>query len=159
MINLVQRLISREWRPGRAAVAGLVATIAYSIAMEGDILLVGNRFSDVRFIEGLLAGEKRSRPLYFLSWALHLLNGVALGELYGAVLKRYLPGPNWLKGTIFGEIFIVSAWWLTPLADKYHPLIKNGEMPRLFQWKSFFQNILRHLVFGLVLGLLYKDGK
>ena len=107
-MNIVQRLISREWRPGRAALAGLIATIAYSLAMEGDILLVGNRFSDVRFIEGLLAGEKQSRPLFFLSWAIHILNGVALGELYGAVLKRYLPGPNWLKGVIFGEVFIVS---------------------------------------------------
>jgi len=158
-MNTVQRLISREWQPGRAALAGLLATIAYSIAMEGDILLVGNRFSDVLFIEGLLAGGKKSRTLFFLSWAIHILNGVVLGEVYGAVLKRYLPGPNWLKGIIFGEVFIVSAWWLTPLADKYHPFIKNGEMPRLFQWKSFFQNIARHLVFGLSLGLLYKDGK
>jgi len=157
VMKYVQRLISRDWQPGHAALAGFIATIAYSIAMEGDILLAGNRFSDVLFIEGLLAGGKRSKPLYFLSWAIHFLNGVALGELYGAVFKRYLPGPNWLKGTIFGEIFIVSMWWLTPLADKYHPFIKDVEMPRLFQWKSFFQNIVRHLVFGLALGLLYKD--
>jgi hypothetical protein len=149
--------MTRTWRPDQAALAGTLATVAYSIAMEGDKFLIGNRFSDVRFIQGLLEGERRTRTGFLLSWTIHLLNGVALAEIYGAVAKRFLPGPNWLKGAIFGEVFIVSAWWLTPLADKYHPLIKNGELPRLFKWSSFFQNILRHLVFGLTLGLIYKD--
>jgi len=157
-MHIIQRLIAHRWRPGRAAVAGLLATAAYSLAMEGDMSITGNRFSDVRFIQGLM-GTRASQQKRFLalSWLLHFINGVALAELYAAVLKRFLPGPNWLKGAIFGEIFIVGAWWLTPLADKYHPLIKNGELPRLANWKSFMQNIARHLVFGLILGLLYRD--
>ena len=157
-MHIIQRLIARRWRPGRAAVAGLLATAAYSLAMEGDMSITSNRFSDVRFIQGLM-GTRASQQKRFLalSWLLHFINGVALAELYAAVLKRFLPGPNWLKGAIFGEIFIVGAWWLTPLADKYHPLIKNGELPRLANWKSFMQNIARHLVFGLILGLLYRD--
>jgi hypothetical protein len=157
-MHIIQRLIARNWRPGRAAVAGLLATAAYSLAMEGDMSITGNRFSDVRFIQGLM-GSRASQQKRFLalSWLLHFINGIALAELYAAVLKRFLPGPNWLKGAIFGEIFIVGAWWLTPLADKYHPLIKNGELPRLANWKSFMQNIARHLVFGLILGLLYRD--
>lgn len=157
-MHIIQRLIARRWRPVRAAVAGLLATAAYSLAMEGDMSITGNRFSDVRFIQGLM-GTRASQQKRFLalSWLLHFINGVALAELYAAVLKRFLPGPNWLKGAIFGEIFIVGAWWLTPLADKYHPLIKNGELPRLANWKSFMQNIARHLVFGLILGLLYRD--
>jgi hypothetical protein len=157
-MHIIWRLIARRWRPGRAAVAGLLATAAYSLAMEGDMSITGNRFSDVRFIQGLM-GTRASQQKRFLalSWLLHFINGVALAELYAAVLKRFLPGPNWLKGAIFGEIFIVGAWWLTPLADKYHPLIKNGELPRLANWKSFMQNIARHLVFGLILGLLYRD--
>lgn len=157
-MHIIWRLIAHRWRPGRAAVAGLLATAAYSLAMEGDMSITGNRFSDVRFIQGLM-GTRASQQKRFLalSWLLHFINGVALAELYAAVLKRFLPGPNWLKGAIFGEIFIVGAWWLTPLADKYHPLIKNGELPRLANWKSFMQNIARHLVFGLILGLLYRD--
>jgi hypothetical protein len=157
-MHIIQRLIARRWRPGRAAVAGLLATAAYSLAMEGDMSITGNRFSDVRFIQGLMGTRATQQKRFLaLSWLLHFINGVALAELYAAVLKRFLPGPNWLKGAIFGEIFIVGAWWLTPLADKYHPLIKNGELPRLANWKSFMQNIARHLVFGLILGLLYRD--
>ncbi len=156
-MHTVRTIITRNWHPGRAALAGTLATLAYSIAMEGDKFLIGNRFSDVRFIQGLLAGEARTKRSLFLAWLIHFLNGVALAELYAALFKRWLPGPNWLKGTIFGEAFIIGAWWLTPLADKYHPLIRNGEMPRLANWTSFLQNVVRHLVFGLTLGLLYRD--
>jgi len=134
----------------------------YSVAMEGDMALVGNRFNDVRFIEGLLPGVSgktgktgKARP--WLAWAIHLLNGVALGELYAAVFKRLLPGPNWVKGAIFGVLFIVVAWPLTPVADRHHPMIKSGELPELANWTSFVQNVGRHLVFGIALGLIYRD--
>ncbi|GCE14325.1 DUF6789 family protein [Tengunoibacter tsumagoiensis] len=155
-MNLLRKFLSPTWRPASAASAGLLATIAYSIAMEGDKFLIGNRFSDVRFIQGLI-GARGGRRTLTLSWVLHLLNGVLLGELYAALVKRFLPGPDWLKGVIFGEVFIIGAWGLTPLADKYHPFIKNGELPRLATWTSFLQNLLRHLVFGLVLGWLYRE--
>jgi hypothetical protein len=48
---------------------------------------------------------------------------------------------------------------LTPLADKYHPLIQNGELPRLATGRSFLQNLVRHLAFGLVLGMLYHEAR
>lgn len=153
-----KHLVNHRWRPGRAAVAGLLATAAYSVAMEGDMFITGNRFSDVRFIQGLL-GKKATTQTKFLvvAWLLHLLNGVALAEVYAGSAKRFLPGPDWLKGSLFGELFIAAAWPLTPLADKYHPLIRNGELPHLANWTSFWQNVARHLVFGLTLGLLYRD--
>jgi len=158
MTNILSSIIRRRWRPERAALAGLLASVTYSVAMEGDMSLTGSRFSDVRFIQGLLEGSSAIHKKFsLLAWILHFVNGVVLAELYAAVFKRFLPGPNWLKGAIFGEIFIVSAWWLTPLADKYHPLIQSGELPKLATWTAFFQNIVRHLVFGLTLGLVYRD--
>ena len=158
-MNTILRLVIREnWRPERAALAGLLATAAYSLAMEGDMYLTGNRYSDVRFIQGLINGKSaRQNSFPFLAWIIHFLNGVILAELYAAVFKRFLPGPNWLKGTIFGEMFLLSTWWLAPLVDKYHPLTKSGQLAKLATWTSFFQNIVRHLVFGLLLGLLYRD--
>ena len=159
MKNIIRGIISPSWKPGRAAIAGLAATVAYSVAMEGDMSLTGNRFSDVRFIEGLLTGKAHpSSIMHWIAWAIHLLNGVMLGEIYAALLKRFLPGPDWLKGAIFSEVFIASAWSLTPLADKHHPMIASGELPALATWTSFWQNIWRHLVFGLALGLFYREG-
>lgn len=151
-------LLPKGWRPGRAAAAGLVATAAYSVAMENDKYLTGNEFNDVEFIQGLF-GVKRasSSRLRVLSWGLHFLNGALLAEVYAALCKRFLPGPNWLKGTLFGGIFIAAAWPLTFLADRYHPMIKDGQMPPLANWPMFWQNVLRHMVFGLTLGLLYRE--
>lgn len=138
--------------------AGVVATAAYSLAMEGDMSITGNRFSDVRFIQGLFGAKAATQQRFLaLAWLLHFLNGIALAEIYAAVGKRFLPGPDWLKGSLFGEIFIIAAWPLTPLADRYHPLIQNGELPQLANRTAFWQNIARHLVFGLVLGLLYRE--
>jgi len=158
MNTILRRVIRENWRPERATLAGLLATAAYSLAMEGDMYLTGNRYSDVRFIQGLINGKSaRQNSFPFLAWIIHFLNGIILAELYAAVFKRFLPGPNWLKGTIFGEMFLLSTWWLAPLVDKYHPLTKSGELARLASWTSFFQNIVRHLIFGLLLGLLYRD--
>ena len=157
MKNIVNRMTTRSWQPGKAATAGLIATIIYSIAMESDKFLIGNRFSDVRFIDGMLEGKKQTGGGMTLAWIIHLLNGIMLAEIYAALVKRFLPGPAWLRGMLFSEIFVAGAWGLTPLADKYHPLIKDGEMPPLANWRSFWQNSLRHLAFGLTLGLLYRD--
>ncbi len=59
MLSILQRLPTKNWRPGRAAAAGLIATAAYSVAMEADKYITGNYFNDVTFIQGLLAWEKR----------------------------------------------------------------------------------------------------
>ena len=160
MITSIQRVIPQPWRRRRAAYAGVLATVAYTVAMEGDIALTGNRFNDIRFIQGLIGGKGAQKKSFsLLAWTFHLLNGAFLGEIYAAIFKRFLPGPNWLKGAIFGELFILSAWWLTPIADRYHPMIKSGELPKLATWTSFLQNIVRHFVFGITLGLLYRDEK
>ena len=110
MKNILRGIISPSWKPGRAAITGLAATITYSVAMEGDMSLTGNRFSDVRFIEGLMTGKAHPpRIMHWLAWAIHLLNGVLLGEIYAALLARFLPGPGGLKGAILSEAFIASA--------------------------------------------------
>ncbi len=62
-MNMLQRIFSRSWHPGRATIAGMVALGAYTVEMEADMAVTGNRFSDVRFIEGLLpVGADSSRP-------------------------------------------------------------------------------------------------
>jgi hypothetical protein len=155
-MNKTRKMIDPTWHPGLAAIAGTLATAVYSIAMESDKYLIGNDFNDVRFIEGILEGTQHNKKETLLAWTIHLLNGVALAEIYAAVAKHWLPGPDWLKGSLFAELFVVGIWWLTPIADAYHPLIKDGEMPKLATWKSFGQNMIRHLAFGLTLGLSYK---
>ena len=156
----LQRLLPRNWRPARAALAGLGATATYSIAMEADKYVTGNHFNDIKFIQGLLGDATAAKKsTAAASWALHFLNGTLLAEVYAAFGRRLLPGPEWLKGAIFGEAFVLAVWPLTPLVDRYHPMVKNGQLPKLATWSSFWQNTLRHFVFGLTLGLLYREGR
>src|SRR5260370_10058827 len=60
-MNRRRSIITQNWYPGRAAIAGIVTTLVYSIAMEEDKWIPGNHFSHVRFLEGLLAEEKHEK--------------------------------------------------------------------------------------------------
>jgi hypothetical protein len=119
-----------------------------------DIALTGNPLDDLQLLEGALGGRKARFPIRGM--LVHLLNGSALGIAY-AVVRPLLPGPNWLKGSLFGLLFVLGVWPLTPLLDRVHPLIRRGELPKFSMPIAFGQNIARHLIFGLLLGLLYGD--
>jgi hypothetical protein len=137
-----------------AVMAGAAASAVYAGEMCLDIALTGNPLDDVQLLEGLLRGRKARIPI--LGMLVHLLNGGALAIVY-AMIKPLLPGPNWLKGALFGLLFVLAVWPLTPLLDRAHPLIRKGALPRFNTRVAFGQNIARHLIFGLVLGLLYRD--
>lgn len=137
-----------------AIFAGAAASAVYAGEMYLDIALTGNPLDDLQLLEGALRGRKARIPI--LGLLVHLLNGSALGIVYAA-LKPLLPGPNWLKGTLFGLLFVLGVWPLTPVLDRIHPLIRRGDLPRFNTPIAFGQNVARHVLFGLVLGLLYRD--
>ncbi len=141
-----------EFDPVRAALAGSLASAAYALEMYIDIAVTGSSFDDIQLIESALRGRTSRIPV--VGMAIHLLNGAALGEVYAAVAAPLLPGPGWLKGLVFGQLFLLAAWPTVPLVDRFHPLIKVGKMPRLTQRITFLQNVARHTVFGVVLGVL-----
>jgi hypothetical protein len=37
--------------------------------------------------------------------------------------------------------------------------MRRGQLPPLLNWKTFWGQMLRHVAFGAVLGLLYKPKK
>jgi Family of unknown function (DUF6789) len=131
------------------AEAGGLAAMAYLGAMEIDIALTHYPSSDLQVIEGLARG--RSSRVPWVGVLGHLANGAGLGIIY-AVVQRWLPGPAWLRGILFSEGFILLAWPTTPLLDRFHPLIRRGQLPPFARRTAFAQNLSRHLVFGLVLG-------
>jgi len=143
----------KTFDPTRAAVAGAAAAALYAAEMYADIAVTGSQFDDLQLIEGLIRGRKARIPA--LGLAIHLLNGAALGEVY-AIAEPHLPGPFWLKGLIFGQLFLLAVWSGAPLIDRYHPLVKRGELPKLNRPLPFAQNVSRHLVFGMALALLYR---
>lgn len=117
--------------------------------MKIDIALTRYPSNDLQVIEGLLPGHANRLP--WRGFLLHLANGAGLGGLY-ALVQRWLPGPAWLRGILFGEAFILFIWPITPLLDRVHPLIRRGQLPPFAHRIVLLQNLSRHLVFGLALG-------
>lgn len=139
---------------GRAALAGACASAAYAAEMYVDMAATGSQFDDVQLVESAIRGHTSRLPV--LGMAVHLLNGAALGGVYAVVAEPRLPGPAWVKGLVFGQLFLLAVWPTVPLVDRFHPLIQRGEIPKLTRRITFAQNVARHSVFGLVLGLLYR---
>src|SRR3954452_11477223 len=88
-----------------AALVGAAASAAYAGEMYLDIALTRNPLDDLQLLEGLLRGRKARVPI--LGMVVHLLNGSALAIVY-AIVRPLLPGPNWLKGLLFGALFLVA---------------------------------------------------
>jgi hypothetical protein len=132
-------------------IAGILAASAYVGAMEIDMALSHYPSSDLQLIEGLVRGRARRSRVPWVGFLGHLANGAGLGAIY-ALVQRWLPGPAWLRGVLFSEGFLLLIWPATPLLDRFHPLIRRGQLPPFARRIVFWQNLSRHLVFGLVLG-------
>lgn len=87
-----------------------------------------------------------------------LLAGVSQGLLYGAVVEPRLPGPNVLKGALFGsaEYATDAAGGLAQLLRAHAPLGRLPLVGRLLEDVDPRDRVyVEHLAFGIALALLY----
>lgn len=134
--------------------AGTVAGIAFLLAMALDIALTRSRANDLRLLAGMVPGLGRTWPL--TGTAIHMVNGAALGAVYGHI-QHLLPGPGWVRGTIFGLIENAALWPIIVLLDRVHPDIRAGRLSRFNRPVPFLQELFRHIVYGAVLGWTYEQ--
>jgi hypothetical protein len=134
--------------------AGLAAAAAYLLTNLLDMRLL-------RYPQNDLMLQGRMVPLFRPVWplaglVLHTGFSLALTALYAAARDR-LPGPPWLRGVLFLQAENTALWTLVPLIDRYHPAVRDGQMPPLNTPRCFLQAVLRHLVFGAVMGALLGE--
>ena len=100
---------------------------------------------------------------FFTGHALHFVNGIVFGLLYGILFREFFPrlkrsnGGNISIGLLYSVIMsIISAGLLVPYA--YVP--NQGYGLFLFDgpdgWKLPFAILVWHLIYGFVLGSLYQ---
>lgn len=135
-----------------AAIAGAVAGIAYAAVMEAGMRLFDDKLDDLALLGWPFVSNKHWAPL--AGMPPHLLNSIALAELYGATAARWLPGPPWLRGLAFVSLETVVLY-PTALLENHHPGIREGKIDRFWSWGAFWKNVPRHVVYGLVLGVVY----
>ena len=133
----------------RAGVAGAVATVVMTLGQPLDKRLFDYKYDDVEILGKLVTRGDHWQPIGFV---LHVQNGAIFGAAY-ARLKPSLSGPAVLRGLMVGLIEHVAAWPLTAVFDRYHPA--RNELPKLANnSRAFGQATIRHVVFGIVLGIL-----
>jgi len=133
----------------RGAVAGAVATVVMTLEQPLDKRLFDSRYDDIEILGKLVTRGDHWRPVGLV---LHVQNGAVFGAAY-AHLKPSLRGPAVLRGLMVGLVEHVAAWPLTVIFDRYHPA--RDELPTLAtSSRAFGQATVRHLVFGIVLGLV-----
>jgi hypothetical protein len=142
----------RELDPKAVAISGLSAGAAFVAVLEADLRLTGRNVDDLMVLGSPFVAEPAQARA--LGGAIHAVNSLALASLY-AMLERRLPGPAWLKGVVFANAENLILYPVTRFED-LHPAIRTGLVDRYFTWPAFWQSVPRHIVYGLVLGVLYE---
>ena len=141
----------------RAVGAGLAAGSAYLGAVWADSKLSSHPFNDLKLVGQMVTTRSPWWQLQGLTG--HFGFSVVMALLYARYARAALPGPVWLKGIVF---LLLENKVLFPaglLIDRYHAGVRAGELPRMLTWKSFWGQVVRHIAFGLTLGLLYRPKK
>jgi hypothetical protein len=84
--------------------------------------------------------------------ALHILINMVWGAVFGAIYTKVyslVPGKGIIKGLYYGLIFFLVASFRTTLYQ-----FGWGDVEMAWMW--FFVGVIQAIVFGLVLGLLYR---
>jgi hypothetical protein len=131
------------------AVAGALAAFVWALQQPLDKRVFGSRYDDVELLGKLVTGGVGWRPA---GLALHAVNGAAFGATF-ALARRRLPVPplRLALAAAMGENF--GFWPLGRLIDRFHPARRELE-PLTGNRRALAQATWRHVVFGVVLGVL-----
>lgn len=141
----------------QALLAGAAAGTAYLAATWLDSKLSSHPFNDVKLLGQIFTTRT---PWWQLQGLLsHYAFGSLVAMVYASWGVRSLPGPGWLKGLIFLQIENTLLYPGALLMDKFHAGIKSGQLAPLMSWKTFKGQVVRHIAFGVALGLLYRPRK
>jgi len=133
----------------RGALAGAAAAGVWAVQQPLDQRVFGVPYSDTELLGTWVTRGPAAGALGVVA---HLQNGALLGAAYAALAPR-LPGPRWLGGVLVGLGEHLATWPGTALLPRVHPL--GSALPPLWgSGRAFAQATWRHLLFGVVLGVV-----
>jgi hypothetical protein len=135
----------------RGAVSGVVASAVWAVEQPLDKALFANQYDDVEILgRAIVSGD----GWYPVGLAWHLTNGAVFGAIY-ANLAPALPLPPVLRGPFLALTETFGTWPLASLSDRLHP--RRKKLPTLAgNRKALGQAVVRHVLFGVVLGELER---
>ena len=134
------------------ATAGAVAALTWAALQPLDKAVLRHGYDDVE----LLGRAVRPKSGWLLpGLAMHAANGAAFGFVYSE-LRRRTPHVNpVVTATAAALVEHVSLFPLAAVVDRHHPA--KDELVRTWTMRAFVQATWRHLLFGVVLGLLVRE--
>ena len=136
-------------RSANGAAAGAVAALLWAAQQPLDKRAFASDYDDVELL-GKLVTRDAGWPL--AGTAIHAANGAVFGAAY-AQLKPFLPGPPVARAIACGLAEHVALWPLGRLVDRHHPA-RRDLVPMSGNRRAWAQAAWRHLLFGVVLGVL-----
>jgi hypothetical protein len=158
---------SRREQP--SAISALEASLAGVVVMSLFAFLIAPALRlpviDLTLFDGVPTLAPGAADFLFALFKLWPI-GIVAGLLYAYGVAPYLPGPNWLKGMLYGlALFLLLSLIAMPLAGLLHPNVTGGRVPQpgwlglgLGGWLVPIVLLADHLIFGLLLGTVYHAG-
>jgi hypothetical protein len=131
--------------------AGLAGGAAFAAVMQADMAASKRRVDDFRLLAdwGPLHDHWR-----ITGPAVHAVNSAIVGAVYSAA-EPSLRGPGWVRGATFALVENLTLWPVLFVLDRVHPAIRAGDLPEFGHRWPFVVETLRHLAYGLTLGVLF----
>ena len=138
----------------RGALAGGIAAGVWVLQQPLDKRVFGCGYDDVELLGRAVVPRAGRATWYPLGLVLHVQNGALFGAVYANVAGR-LPLPGVVRGVAAGLAEHVALWPLGRMSDRLHPA--REDLPRLTgNRRAFWQAGWRHLLFGVVLGVVER---
>lgn len=135
----------------QAALAGAGAAAVWGLVEPLDRRMFQFPYSDIAML-GLLV--TRGPHWRVVGWAMHVVNGAIAGVVFWALYERFGENAVWFA-VAFAMVEHLVTYPLTLLSDRFHPARGTPDLPPMSRsGRAFAQATFRHLLFGVVLGLL-----
>jgi hypothetical protein len=135
----------------RGAVSGVVAAAVWALEQPLDKALFDSSYDDIEVLGRAVVDGDGWYPAG-LAW--HLGNGALFGAIYANVAP-FVPLPPFARGPVVALTETFATWPLAAVSDRLHP--RRKKLPQLAgNRKALGQALLRHVLFGVVLGELER---
>ena len=135
----------------QAGLAGAVAATAWGLVEPLDQRWFRFPYSDIAILGKLATRGPRWRAA---GWTLHIVNGAVAGLVFWALFEWFGTNAFWFA-IAFAMVEHLATYPLTLLTDRFHPARGAPELPPMARsGRAFAQATFRHLLFGVVLGVL-----
>ncbi len=140
-----------------AVISGILGTLAISMVMAAAPMMGMPKMDIVDMLSTMFG-----KPNRVLGWMMHLMMGVVFALIYAFLWSIGIGSPGWISGLIFGIAHWLVVGLMMAVIPIVHAGIKSGDVEAPGLWMinqggmlSFVGGLMGHIVFGLVVALVY----